>query len=239
MTDCLPAEHVGWGAQSARYACLWRSALTVCACLLIGLSPLLAQPPARGGPAGLQAKLGKRGDLTLHDTSLRQALFTISEIWDINLVVRNEVEGKVNGIFKQAPLGEVLDSILLANGYGYRPIGQGMVVMPLEELGDLNSMCETESVQLRAAGTTDVIGAARMFSSPHGKIEEIPSAQTLLVADYPDRVKRIREFLESADRAAAQAMGGQTVGELGLLQVMNFSPQYIKASSLHEGEFAA
>ncbi|NQU20728.1 MAG: hypothetical protein HQ567_05545 [Candidatus Nealsonbacteria bacterium] len=172
------------------------------------------------------------GDLTLRNTPLVSALFTISEIWKVNVVVGQQVQGQVNGVFRNAPLYEILDSILLSNGYGYRPVGHSLVVIPLKELGDLNPMFQSATITLRNTDPAEILEAARLLSSPQGKVQAVPSARSLMVLDFPDRVARVRQFVDELDRAGSRAAAGQAADESGSLRVAHFSPQFVAASSL-------
>lgn len=188
-------------------------------------------PPIVADPnVSLEAKLHERGDLVLTDTTLRQALFTISQSWQINLVVGEDVSGKVNGVFKNAPLHEILHSILYANGYGYRIVGQGLVVMRLETLGDSNPLFRTEAIVLQSIKPDDILEGASLLRSPQGKITAIPAARTLMVIDLPERIEVIRQFVEQVDRGA----GGDGGGPVLSLGVKQFSPQYVKSAILKE-----
>ncbi len=193
-----------------------------------------ALPPS--ATAGIDPKLSsvlrRRGGLTLRDTSLPAALFTISEIWQINVVVGDQVQGKVNGVFRNAPLHEILDSILLCNGYGYRPVGQSLVIMPLEDLGDLNPMFESARIPLVRAEAAEVLEGLRLLSSPQGKVHAIPSAKSLIVLDFPDHVARIRKFVEELDAASRPAAGTPAAEEIRPMRVAQFAPQFAAASSL-------
>ena len=88
---------------------------------------LKSQPPKQS--EDLATALDRPGDLNLKGLSLEAALFTISEQWNINIVT-GELKGTVNGVFKQAPLREILDAILLSNGYNYRQVGK--IKMPFK-----------------------------------------------------------------------------------------------------------
>jgi general secretion pathway protein D len=197
-----------------------------------------ARPEPVGPPVAiveetdLSAKLRERGDLVLTDTTLRQALFTISESWRINLVVGEDVSGQVNGVFKNAPLHEILHSILFANGYGYRIVGQGLVVMKLDTLGDNNPLFVTDAIPLRALKPEDVIEGANLLRSPQGKLTAIPSARTLMVVDLPERVAAIRSFVQQIDESTAGANGAPGVGLER--RVAQFVPQFVKVLTLKE-----
>lgn len=190
----------------------------------------VATPPA--DDVDLETKLRERGDLVLSDTTLRQALFTISESWRINLVVGEDVSGQVNGVFKNAPLHEILHSILFANGYGYKVVGQGLVVMKLDALGDANPLFVTDAILLRTLKPEDVIEGANLLRSPQGRLTAIPSARTLMVVDMPDRIAAIRNFVRQIDDSASGAAGpGGAVQER---QVAHFTPQFVLAATLKD-----
>lgn len=212
--------------------------LFLCLALLGQAGPLCAEGSlATSLDPELAAKLRQPGDIVLEDISLAQAMFAINETWDINIVVSSNVEGQITGIFRDAPLYEILDSILLANGYGYRPLGKSLVIMPLEGQVDLNPMFETVTIALRAAGPAELLSGAKLLSSPRGHVEAIPSARSLLVIDFPDRVAIIRRFAEQIDNATL-ASGSPTGAENGsrLLppEVTYFAPQFVDAIELKE-----
>lgn len=194
--------------------------------------------------------LARRGSITLRDMKLPDALFTISETWQVNLLFGQEVTGDVNGAFRNVTLREVLDSLLLANGYGYRPKGQSLIIMKLEELGDTNAMLRTDVLPLRRQQSADIVEAARMFLSPQGKLQTIPSMSSVMVRDYPENIERVRQFVGSVGEFDQQQSGGRLdpaverpPGELPGLpipiaenrtSVVYFSPRHTQAESLRE-----
>lgn len=220
-----------------------RATLRVACCLVLGLlasdAPVAAQqtdPAAapRGSSPSASVNfvetLSRRGDLTLRDTTLESALFTISELWGVNIVA-GDVQGEVNGVFKDAPLRDILDSILLSNGYAYRPVGGSLVVSRLQELGQINPFFVSETISVGAAEVGEAVEAARLMSTPQGQVRALPSAGAILVVDFPDRVKKIRQLLQqidSATRGLGQpgAPGG---GGPQQLEVAYFRTHYVPA----------
>jgi len=204
--------------------------------LLVSIGELFAQQRPVKAPEMdplLVSRLAKTGDLTLRGTSLSDALFTISDVWQINLVVGDEIQGQVNGTFTAAPLSEVLDAILLSNGYSYRPVGRSLVVMKLEELGDMNPLFQTAAITLANSSPEDLIESASSLSSPQGKVKSIPVAHTLLVIDFPDRVAMIRHFVEEIDAAAGRRLSSATNLD-GQHETAYFAPQFIPAAALKD-----
>jgi general secretion pathway protein D len=179
-------------------------------------------------------KLNQHGDLTLRDATLREALFTISEIWQVNLVVSAEVEGNVNGAFLDTSLREILDAILLANGYSYRPVGQSLVVMRLNELGDTHPLFEAATVHIGAGDPTEVVEAVRLLTSPGGKAQSIGSTGNLLVADFPDRVALIRKFVSELGNDGSTPVGINASGTAGQLEVAQFDLQFVSVELAKE-----
>ena len=93
----------------------------------------------------LMEALDTRGDLSLQDTTIEKALFSIAASWNVNIVVGKDVKGTVSCIYHQAPLREVLDAILLANGYSYRVVGDSIVVRKTDDVGSANPLLLPES----------------------------------------------------------------------------------------------
>ncbi len=210
--------------------------------LLTLVSTLPAQPSLAESPLAremsidpaLMTKLAKKGDLTLRDTPLGEALFTIGDIWQINLVVNSDLQGKVNGTFKATPLHEILDSILLAQGYSYRPVAQSLVITKLEELGDFNPLMQTATIPVRYVNPTDIVKAVELLRSPRGKIEPVASAKLLVVVDFPDRVQSIRGLIEQIDATHRPTDAPGKSNEPDEIRVMHYLTRHVSADSLVE-----
>jgi general secretion pathway protein D len=176
----------------------------------------------------LSVALERPGDLNLHGLSLNEALFTISEQWNIN-VVAGDVEGTVNGVFKQAPLREILDSILLSNGYNYRAVGKSLVVSSVSELGQINPFFQSATIPVRSADIDEVVEGAKLLSTPQGQVRALKSAHSIVVLDFPDRIKMIREFVAAIDSASSGRFASPD-GRTGVpLEVGYFRTQHISA----------
>ena len=207
-------------------------------CMTLPPTPALSAESSAGLHSVLQGKLARPGDLTLKETPLAEALFTIGEIWGINIVVGSDVEkAAVSGVFQDAPLQEILDAILLSNGYGYRPIGQSLVVMKAEKVGDLNPTFVSATIALPngVVGSPDLLAAIKLLSSPQGKSQVIPSAASLLVLDFPDRVAAIQDFVAGLARPDADAAQGGPAAQFGSqIDVLHFRPQFVLPSVLEK-----
>jgi general secretion pathway protein D len=150
----------------------------------------------------LTTLLETRGTLTLRDATLTEALFALREQWNVDMVVADNVEGNVNATFTGASLREILDSLLLSRGYGYRVLGNSVVVLPLDQLGALKPLFQSQMIPLEHVDPEELLSVVELLLSPQGKALSIRSAKSIMVLDYPDRTAMIRKQIEELDQKA-------------------------------------
>ena len=182
----------------------------------------------------LAEALGRPGDLTFRNTTIAAALFTIGETWKVNIVTGKEIEGTVNGVFKQAPLSEILDAILLANGYSYRAVGDSLVVQPSTEVGSAHPLFRSVTLPIAHSTMDEVVEGAKLLVSAAGQVQALPSARSVLVIDYADRVESVTSFIRRMESAAAEAAGARAVQAPSRLEVAYFHTHFIPAASAQQ-----
>ena len=196
--------------------------------------------------AKLSAILERRGNLTLRDVTIVEALFVLREQWQVDMVIADDVEGQVNATFTGASLREILDSLLLSRGFGYQIVGRSIVILPLNELGSLKPLFNPEIIRLQHADPDELIEVVDLLLSRQGKALPLSSSQSIMVLDYPDRMELIRSRLQELDLSAGQMARATTgtasnadtfVRESGAdgtieLDVRVFRPQFVKVQTL-------
>lgn len=206
--------------------------------ILFALTAVAAAQEIRGNiaplGAGLAERLAKPGSLTLHDAPLGETLLRISEIWGVNVIAGVPVDGRITATFQNAPLHEILDTVLLSNGYSYRPVGSSLVILKLEDVGNYHAMFQTAAIPLLHTNPADCLESVRLLNSPRGKSQAIESAKVLLVIDFPEQVAAIRRFVEAMDAAAAGAPKAVQAAGSDTIQVIQFKPQYANAVNLKD-----
>lgn len=246
-------ENASRRSRRARFALV---ALSLAACLVArpaaAQSPSLT-PPATSAPTPtppqpaaaanassqgttsdeLAQALLRRGDLNLHGLSLNNALFMIGEQWNVNIVA-GELQGTVNGVFKQAPLREILDSILLSNGYNYQAVGDSLVVRTVVDFGQSSPSLQSVTIPVRFADIDEVVEGARLLLTPQGKVQALKSARSIVVIDFPRQVQLVRNFVRSleGDGESGFASPGSFTG--APLEVAYFKTQHIPAKSAEQ-----
>lgn len=223
--------------------------LGVCGLLLATCSNAWAQakqPQPNSLPSDdLSAVLNRRGNVTLRDTSITDAMFVLRKQWDVDMVISASIDGTVNAVFTNATLREILDSLLLSRGFGYRAVGRSIVILPLDQIGALKPLFDSEVVTLKYANPNEMKEAVELLLSPHGKVMAMPSTKSLLVLDYPDRIKLVKQRIGMLDLPLApdRTNAPNMVGPNGTgtnggnpmaanLEVRVFRPQYVKIDTL-------
>jgi general secretion pathway protein D len=198
-------------------------------------APLPTQQAAAEAPKpSLAEALDRTGDVTFRNMSIESALFTIGETWQVNIVTGKQIEGTVNGVFKQAPLREILDAVLLANGYSYRAVGDSLVVQASSSVGSANPLFQSLTIPILHGNLAEVVEGAKLLVSEGGQIQALPSARSLLVVDYADRVESVAAFVERLESSAAQVAGTASSLGTGQLQVSYFRTHFIPAGAAQQ-----
>jgi len=191
---------------------LWPGCAVIAAALLLffsgAVNSLLGQTELSSPESlssDLRAKLEQKGDLMLRDVTVVEAMFIIQQKWNVNIVVGNDMKDPVNGSYENAPLHEILDTLLGSRGYGYRVVGNSLVVMKQEEIAEQKPLFKTERIALHHVPPEEVTDLIDFLLSPGGRAHAVASARSVIVMDYPDRIEQIRARLEELDAAAADA----------------------------------
>ncbi|QDT11423.1 secretin N-terminal domain-containing protein [Planctomycetes bacterium K23_9] len=214
-------------------------------------TPALAQTNLSGAgkitPA-IRAKLSQRVSLELRDATLLEALFTVRDESGLNIVVGNEVTGTVNASYENSTVFDILDSLLITRGYGYRVVGESLAIVPLSSLGDQLPLFETQVVGLKSSVADDLLPSIESMLSPEGRVHAVRSSNSLVLVDYPERIEKIRSHVTLLEEAAvtyqlaaktpdATSRTDDRVGLVGLvgadeLIVRVLKPQYVNATVL-------
>jgi general secretion pathway protein D len=182
----------------------------------------------------LNQALIRRGDVTFRNMTMDAALFTIGETWRVNIVTGKQMEGTVNGVFKQTTLREVLDAILLANGYSYRVIGESLVIQQSADVGSGHPLFRSLTIPVQHGSVEEIVEGATLLKSASGQVKSFPRSRTIMVVDYADRVEAIAAFVSKMDAAAAEAAGGAPVQLQSRLDVAYFHTHFIPAANAQQ-----
>ncbi len=196
--------------------------------------------------------LQRRGSVTFRDTPIAEVLLTLGQQWNVNIVSGADITGTVSGSFREAPLREILDSLLNVNGYGYRQNGGSLLILKQEEIGPNNPNFRVETMSLprdlSGRALEEVLGALKVFSTTNGgQLHAVPSNNTIVAHDTPEKIDQMRQMLKNLTGTPSgafgvgpslQALGSNPAGMSAALpefEIMTLRPQYISAAELAKG----
>lgn len=207
--------------------------------------------------ASLETKLEQKGTIILRDATLVEWLFAIQKEWGVDIVVGNELKTEiVNGAFTDTTLREVLTSILVSRGFGYRQVGKSLLIVRLDDM-TIKPDQRTVLIPLELLSPLDAEPSVKLLLSRTGLVQSIQSSRSLFVIDTPEIIERVRRLLDEMeanarrsqererqlgrgglDEAGRSGVGaGMAIGE-GILEIEEhieiLKPQYITATALAE-----
>uniref|UniRef100_UPI00054B7EA0 secretin N-terminal domain-containing protein n=1 Tax=Sphingomonas sp. ERG5 TaxID=1381597 RepID=UPI00054B7EA0 len=182
----------------------------VLACLLAG--PILAQTT-----------------LNVRDADIRAFIADAAKVTGRTFIIDNRVQGKVT-VVTDRPLSrseyfEVFLSTLRANGLVAVPTSNGALrVQPIDNAasqpsrvgsrGASRNSFVTEVIRLRSIDSASAVETVRALVSPQGSVTANRGGNSIVVVDFADNVRRVREVLRQidTDNAATRVVALKNAG---------------------------
>ncbi|MFM6852474.1 MAG: secretin N-terminal domain-containing protein, partial [Sphingopyxis sp.] len=155
--------------------------------------------------------------LNVRDADVRAFIADAARVTGRTFVVDGRVQGKVT-VVAERPLGraeyfEIFLSTLRANGLVALPLPNGSYrIQPVDGAasqpsrlgtrGAASNQLVTEVIRLRHIDATAAIETLRPLVSAQGSVTANRNANSLVVADFADNVRRVRALVQSIDRDA-------------------------------------
>lgn len=173
---------------------------------------------AVGALALIAAPLPAQQLLNLRDADIRAFIQDAARVTGRNFIIDPRVTGKVSVVTDRAlsksEYFELFLSTLRANNLVAVPMaGGGFRIQPAEGAaalggrigatgGSANSFV-TDVIRLRAIDATTAIDTLKPLISPQGSITANRAANSLVIADYADNLRRMRSLIAQIDRDSA------------------------------------
>ncbi|HEX8486281.1 type II secretion system secretin GspD [Sphingomonas sp.] len=178
------------------------------------LAPVAALLLAAQIPAAAQAQT----TLNVRDADIRAFIADAAKVTGRTFIIDNRVQGKVT-VVTDRPLSrseyfEVFLSTLRANGLVAVPTSGGAFrVQPLDNAasqpsrvgsaGANRNAYVTEVVRLRSIDSTSAVETVRPLVSAQGSVTANRAGNSIVVVDFADNIRRIREVLRRIDTDTA------------------------------------
>ena len=181
--------------------------------------------------------------VNMRDVDVRAFASDAAKVTGLTLVVDGRVNQKISVVSQRSmsrtEYFEVFLSTLRANGLIAIPIRGGYRIQPIEGAASqptrvtrnaaASSQFVTEVIRLRSLDAAGALETVRPLVSPQGTVTANRNANSLIVVDFADNVRRIRQLL-----ASMQSGGGGVAGpDTQIVYLRNAGPREI-ASSLQQ-----
>ena len=183
-----------------------------------GFSAEAAQVAEQGAPQKARY-VGKRVSFEFKDIDIHNLLRIIAEISKKNIVVADDVTGKVTVRLRNVPWDQALELVLRSKGLGKEDLGNIIRVAPLATLEAESKLREERAKSLKRqedlvvslvpvnyATADSMKDRIKEILSERGNVTTDPRTNTLIVRDVGSNMGRIRSMVSSLDTQTPQVL---------------------------------
>ncbi len=162
---------------------------------------------------------GKKVSFEFKDIDIHNLLRVIAEVSKKNIVVADDVSGKITIRLRNVPWDEALDIILASKGLGKEEIGDILRVAPLKALEEEARLREERKKALRRqeellvqlipvnyAAAAEMAPRVKDVLSERGTVAVDPRTNTLIVRDIGSNIGKARGLVEKLDTITPQVL---------------------------------
>jgi type IV pilus assembly protein PilQ len=162
---------------------------------------------------------GKRVSFEFKDIDIHNLLRVIAEVSKKNVVVSDDVSGKVTIRLRNVPWDQALELILRSKGLGKEEFGNIIRVAPLKALeeeaklreGRALAMLNQEPVAIQLvpvnyANAKDLSDRVKEVLSPRGKVTVDERTNVMVIHDVQSNISRARSLVQNLDTQTPQVL---------------------------------
>ena len=154
----------------------------------------------------LKDRMQKSITIEFRNTPIEDALMLMADQANVDIVKSPSVTGSVTVKLTDVPLGEALDNILAAHGYGYAADKNMIRIAPADEITQVAERIISRIYRITYADVKEVEAALKRFISKQGSVTYVKGTSNIIVTDTESQIKAIDEFIEEIDRITPQIL---------------------------------
>ena len=144
-------------------------------------------------------------DIEFRHADLKDALNLLAKMAGYNLILPEDLGGRVNLSFADIPLRDAINSILKVNNYNYAIESGIMRVGKADQfIGGTDLLATT--VPLKFATAKDLVDKIKPLLSEKGSVSADERTNVLSIKDYDANVENARSFIKEVDRKDQQVL---------------------------------
>jgi type IV pilus assembly protein PilQ len=150
---------------------------------------------------------GRKITLDFKDADIRNIFRLIAEVSDLNIIIGDEVKGRVTIRLVEVPWDQALEVILQTQSLGMVRTGNVIRIAPIEKLrGERETRLAskrgkektedltTEMIHLKYAIARDIVPIVKNFLSERGTVSADERTNTLIIRDVPENIEAIKDL---------------------------------------------
>ena len=180
-----------------------------------------AEAPGFAASGAPQAKgyTGRRITLDFHDIDIRNLLRLIADVSKRNIVVADDVTGKVTISLRNVPWDQALDLVLRAKGLGKEEMGNVIRIAKLDEIAkEQQARAEAEKARIpliplkvriipvNFARAADVASRVKDVLTERGSVSTDERTNVLIVKDIPESLVKAEGLVRNLDTEIPQVL---------------------------------
>jgi type IV pilus assembly protein PilQ len=184
-----------------------------------GFSTESATVADEGAPQQRRGYVGKRVSFEFKDIDIHNLLRIIAEISKKNIVVADDVSGKVTVRLRNVPWDQALDLVLRSKGLGKEEFGNIIRVAPLTALESesrsrgervknerLAKPLQVALIPVNYATAIDMASRVKDVLTERGSVSVDGRTNTLIVRELPENLGKVRSMVTSLDLQTPQVL---------------------------------
>ncbi|HEY0881298.1 MAG TPA: type IV pilus secretin PilQ, partial [Archangium sp.] len=184
-----------------------------------GFSTEAEEASEEGAPQQRRNYVGKRVSFEFKDIDIHNLLRIIAEISKKNIVVADDVSGRITVRLRNVPWDQALDLVLRSKGLGKEEFGNIIRVAPnriLEEEAKAradrrknileSTPLSVSLIPVNYATAQEMAGRVKEVLSPRGSVTVDTRTNTLIVRDLPEGIAKARSLVSSLDLQTPQVL---------------------------------
>lgn len=174
--------------------------------------------------------------ISFKDADLRDVIKMLSGEGGYNVVVGNDVAGKVTYDLHNVTIHDALEAALKINGYGIEKMGDIIFIKPASQLTTPESSTEPASAQhrhirsfkLNYINASDIAASVKEYSSADGKVTVNISSNLIVIEDSVENLNRIETILSNMDIVPKQVLIEAKILEIRLSDDLQYGVDWNK-----------
>jgi len=154
----------------------------------------------------LEQRMLKEVSINFREMPIDDAIRIMAEQADLDIVKSPDVIGNVTATLTDVPLGEALNNILAAHGYGYITDRNMIRVVPADKITREAERLQNKIYHITYADVKQVEQALGKFISKSGSLSASPATSHIIVTDTESNIKAIDTFIDEIDCITPQIL---------------------------------